>query len=1311
MATIYSNRNDGTGSHIEVNPNDAGNWAGNSVPTASDQVYIVGRRTTWNNGTTYKWTGTKQINVGSTTGFATSGFFYSHTVDGQRIKIDYSGTTSTAFLNCVIDETYDLGWDLSGDGTLSSPYIANGYYVQNPAYIFVVDSVFECNQLILQEGGWIEVRTGGTLIVNEGILVRDGYLIGSGSGSIVIRRPYSSSSTIGYLNAENYYMSYVDIDGGEVRAHATIASTTAPGATSITISDMTNGSFAKGDDIAIYKYNEYRYRDKGYTGYRDASVNLKAAEDEGLDCIGVSGNTVYVALRNGARGDIKAVGTSGSQKYLEVFPDNLNFNVGDTIITSSTSNGSYQTAVIEKIEDSEFVVYDYDFTNSSTTLSDFIVDEDISLYSSGWTIDQYGLTQTQNGYKELVHKYFWERDCVLEAYMSPLAQFDTGTRDGDDFGILNSYDPAFRKGHRGYDSFKTDYLRIDDNADNISFYMRAISNYPANRLSRDNTFRTSLREPAFYRIDSRKGRSTITINGQEFTQEYRREGNFKGLVGFFTENNTSFHCQRFTIKIPTQKLFFTSAATFVVDPTKRVYRSGMEKPHTAGSKIVKIASINTGNGNHTDLAFAYRGQYGNGEWPVIQGVNSPSTTNASAPYIHNHDANIDYYYDLGAGNGKYVIIDLTAPKVFTHVSFNPRTYDSSTYYGYKGVAVYGSNDNSNWTELMPPTDDTKKWYYRSYNRLAFYECNTNGQAYRYVKFQTNGSQASTNYNRYVGIGVHDFTDGYQIELNNASDFNVGDYLTVMSDSGYSFASMEVEAYYAMVSNGGTDPEVFWHGGWRQQCQVIAKTGNLLSLDKPIFWGYVEGRDSVTVVKVNRNFNITGQWTLGSGAFSDYRWPSIQANGGSNYARRFLLKNVGFDKVGSYRYSGSTSFNRGITFYGADYWNSNLMDGCVVMQGNDSTTWGGVGSQYAPCVFRNNLFVGLYSGIWNYYSNSYAGGSAIWNNKFQGCIYGIYSDGPKAYDYSYNEISTCDIGIHFGTIRVARQVVPSFPKILRNQVKGTSNYGYRFYPDQPGPISGYHVEIEGNRVRATDDYSHTGWFTSSPVKDADALAEHTGSRMSRYRNEGHFATGDTISDMQTQQIYTNYGRYGIDIAIALYAPVVREYTKPGEYRIFNSNSDSQLAHLVGLEFDMIESGVNTEVDIYFEYRYPLMNRLQDDGTNDGRLTLIQTQGGNRTDSQYAAVPSTLTNEWTNFSGTFVFSPDRGPCAVFLNRSSTQGYMDIRNAYAVVRTSDVDKVIVRVNTFNLNRIFNPYRENEGDIRPLTAARAQKVNRLRF
>jgi len=1302
MATIYSNRNDGVGYEVNANPNATSTWAGGVVPNAADQVYVVGRRTTWNSGNVYKWTGTRTCTVASTTGFATNGYFYTVTTDGQILKINYTGITSTTFTNCIVDDTFDLLYDNGWETTRNNGYIANGYYVLNPSLILEIKAGqnFTCNEMIIQEGGYVLVHQGGTLTVNQGLLVRDGWLLGRGEGNIVIQRPAGSLTTIGYFTGENYYMSVIDIEGGENRVYATTTQNVNIGDVSIDIDTPQNGEFVWGDDVALYNHRERRFRNKEYVGYRDATANFGEDSDEGLDVVGVDGNSVFVALRNGARGDIKASSNANGQAILDVYMDNVYFNKGDIVVIN---NKKY---IINKVEDSEFEIKNYDFTNPSQDLSDFWVNDTTNhLYSGGWSIDAYGLTNS-GGYSELVNKYIWERDVIVEAELSPLNNWDTGTRGTQDFGLLTSYDPAYRKGHRGYDGFKTDYFRIDDAADAIDFMQRWVTTYQNNRLSRDTNLRTITRGPATYRVDCRKAMSTVYINGKQFSKEYYRNGNPKGLVGIYNDGNVSMHCRRLTISLPCQRVYITT--TDAIAPNQRIWRSGIERVKTAGARLVKIASINTGEGNHTDLNFAYRGQYGNGQWPMLMGYNSNSNTWSSAPTIHNHDTNADYYLDLGAGNGKYVVFDLSQNQTFTHISFQPRNADTSTgtFYGYKGVQIWGSNDGTTWTSLYGPVDDTKKWYYASYNRMAFYPVGTAN--YRYVKFGTNGSQASTNYNRYVGIGVHDFSDGYKLAVNNASDFNIGDQITVMSDSGYSWSSREYDGYFALISGGGADPETYLHGGWTLKCTVINKDQNTLFLDRPIYWGYIEGRDSVTVVKVNKPFSVRGSINIGSTAQNDWRWPDITLNSGSNVGRKYYFGGVHFQYVGSYRYSGSTSYNRGFRNYSYDYWNAAIISGCTYEFGPDGTTWVGVGNYGGHAVFRNNLVMGMYTGFWQQSASSYTG-AAYWNNKILGTIYGYYSDGSKAFDFSYNEIATCDTGMYFGTMRVNRMVVPRFAAVKRNVVKGTANTGFRLYPDQPASVSYSYIDMESNRVRATDDYSSQGWFVSSPMKDFDALAEHTGSRMSRYRNEGHFQNGDTATDLQTQMLFKNYGRYGIDIASSLYHVLARDYNVPNVVTLYDSNSDANFAKL-GIEIDCLEA-VAFSIEVKFDYLYEWKARLADDGTDDGRLRLLQLQRGTQVGIQYGAVPSTLTDNWATFNSTFTFPVDRGPAAIYLCRSAIGSAVHFTNSYAIIRCDEPEKLIVRINTFNHDRIWNPYRENVGDIRPLTGARTIKATRVKF
>lgn len=1298
MAIIYSNRNDNTSTHTTVDANTTTTWAGGVVPLPADQVYVVGRRTTINQAEFVKWTGTRTITVASTTNFATTGFFYVVNNGGEIIKVNYTGTTATTFTGCSVDESDSFySWT-------SGQTIPNGGYVHNPAYIVEVGvgETFECNEMIIEQGGWFFVN-GGTLKVNQGILVRDGRLVGRGNGTITISRSSASLASIGYLTGENYPLSIIDIEGSENRTYATIQSTTSKGDISVTIDAPTNGSFAVGDEVALFELNDYRRRNKGYAGYRDATANMSDM-DEGFDIAGVSGSTIYLALRNSAKGVVKSVATVGSQKVLEVLPESIYFNAGDKILID---NVAY---TVDAVEDSEFLLYNYDFTNPSTSLSDFWVNDSTHVYSSGWEIESgVGLKNTAGAYRELINKYFWTREAIIEAELSPLSAYGSGTRGSAPFGICAAYDPSFRWGHRGYDTFKSDYLIISDVDQDLTYCLRSMGNYNNNRPDRVASVSTLIQGPVAYKVVNRKAKSVVYMNGQELTTEFRRDGHFKGLVGVYTNGNASFRCRSLKISQATQKLYITTTDTFSVDDV--VWTTGMDHSHLSGSRLLKIASINTGQGNHKDLAFAYSGQNGSGEWPLIMQINGASTTNSSLPYLHNHDMNYDYYVDFGnAAAARSITFDLTAQKTFTHVSFDPRLVDvGSNWNKMKGVAIYGSNDLTTWTTLYGPTDDTKNWYRYSFNRLAFYPTGT--VSYRYVKFETAGSDVTPFVNRYINIGVHNFSDGYTISLNNVSDFAIGDKISVMADGGWSTASREYEGYLATVSNSA-DPETFWQSGWYTECTITNKVGNKLYLDKPVFWGYIEDADSVTVVKTNRNFTIQGT-IANSGSSNDWRWPNIFMNDGGNLCRRYLFKGVRFQYVGSYRYTGSTTANRGIITASDDYWNMMMLDGCSYPMGNGDNTWGNIGSNFsAGCIIRNSYIANSQTAIFVYYVGSFAG-VGIFNNKINGCLYGLYSEGVRSYSINYNEISTADVGIRFGGMRTERGVLPAPNEVRYNYIKGTSNSGFNIYQETVGPRRLQRIKIENNKLRGMDDYSVAGQtFSGNPYVNSNFMSDHMGSRMSRYRNEGHMAEADTSSDLSWTTPQQNYGRFGYDLAHNIYYYAERNYDYPEYTRFYSTQGDTYYS-IIGIELDVLQSNIPFEIVVKFDYRIPLMANLQDDGTDDGRLRLYALQRGEIKGSlQYGVIPASAGTGWNTFTGTFnSFSQLEGYAGVFLNRSAQNGYVDIRNSYATVRTDYPDKIKVVGNTFNLERVWEQYGENRDKALLTAPTRTININRIKF
>ena len=320
---------------------DTLSWVGAVVPGNLDDVTISGFRTTINQSNISKWSGTITITVASTSGFPTTGYFYTYTNFGDYVKVLYTGSTGTTFTGCSIDYTDPLcNWKYSTvTQTLSTNYynygsvIANGYYVYSPAPQITIPANYQANvsTLTISNGGILNIEPGGNLTANNYITLRDGRFIGRANttNNSIISINRTEASGVGYLQTENYPMSILDVDGGETRSYGTTNTAIAVGDAIINITPVL-GSFAVGDEIAIYDTSYANTRVSFYP-FRDVANDWRLVRDEGFDVAGVVGNQIALARRNGARGRIKGVATSGSQKVLTVdkdeFINQMNLNL------------------------------------------------------------------------------------------------------------------------------------------------------------------------------------------------------------------------------------------------------------------------------------------------------------------------------------------------------------------------------------------------------------------------------------------------------------------------------------------------------------------------------------------------------------------------------------------------------------------------------------------------------------------------------------------------------------------------------------------------------------------------------------------------------------------------------------------------------------------------------------------------------------------------------------------------------------------------------------------------------------------------
>jgi hypothetical protein len=1308
MASISSN----TGSAL-TSPRmlwaDTLSWVGAVVPGNLDDVTISGFRTTINQGNISKWSGTITITVASTSGFPTTGYFYTYTNFGDYVKVLYTGSTGTTFTGCSIDYTDPLcNWKYSTvTQTLSTNYynygsvIGNGYYVYSPAPLITIPANYQANvsTLTISNGGILNIEPGGNLTANNFITLRDGRFIGRANttNNSIISINRTEASGVGYLQTENYAMSILDVDGGETRSYGTTNTAIAVGDAIINITPVL-GSFAVGDEIAIYD-TSYANTRVSFYAYRDIPNDWRLVRDEGFDVAGVVGNQIALARRNGARGRIKGVATSGSQKVLTVdkdeFINQMNFKPGDIVVINNTKY------TLADVKESELDLAAYDFQTGST-LADFLTDYASS--TGPWAIDSYGAYPTTNNYNTIVHKQIFRRDVIVEAEISPLNQYFTGSRGTDQFGLLFSYDPAFRNGTRspqdgtmtgrfsGKDAGSTPYLTLG-----AKYASPGTDNWID--LSIDPTFRTVMRGPHTERVELRNGILKAFINGEQIGERFEESGGHRGLVGWYSWNNTSTRVKSFRVKATTVDLYITTTDNFTINDI--AYESGAEYAHTSGQRILKIASKVTSPGTHDDLSFNYRGLYSANSWPMCINYNGTNTNN----YLWNLNTHTftyahEVYMDLGTAANCSITVDLAQSQTFTHVSLTPRMDDagSATGAGFRGVQVLGSNDNSSFTLLYGPTDDVKRYCnpqsdtYPWYQQMGHYY--TGSQTYRYVKVIMNGHNGSSNptLNRLIGVGVYNFaSNNYTIVVNNASDFANGDVITVLNHANY-ISNDDFHHYQAVKA--GQNPDTYFYTS-NTHSTIVNKVGNTLFLDRPINYGYVEGRESV--VKINRNFKMLGYYDVNGGI--KYQKPYFKVNLGSNLCQIRLIKNWQFYNVGSSRTSGS-GFNRGVDVGNQDVWNPSVIDGISVIGYNNSDA-NGLTMQNASTICRNG-YVGNVRDYRPYYTPNRSG-TATYNMKMNS-LYRFRPESLQNKITNYNEVAGArqwDVTVVYDCDFWASPVPVEF---RRNNLHGI----YQIPAFIPGSGSigadfcGQPIKNEFNLLYSTNLAAFNNGFSSNawvPV-GMDIHADHPGTRVSWQRNEGYIGWYNTAAD-SSSPIYQlkDFMRAGYDYSGVVYDSFIKK-NGTDYIRNYRRTDDSYYPRL---QFSIYsKSNVPFQIYIEFQYRMPFkLDRLGASPVNFSRLYLLAVQNGDFLSGfNPLQLPIPSDGGWVTYSTTITtFASIAGTAYVSLSGRATQQTVDFRNARAFVKTNNPSEIITLGNTFDVNK----YQNATNDVKYMTSISA--------
>jgi hypothetical protein len=838
-------------------------------------------------------------------------------------------------------------------------------------------------------------------------------------------------------------------------------------------------------------------------------------------------------------------------------------------------------------------------------------------------------------YKQTVVKDIFRDNVKIEAWISNFMQItasttDSGSRSGNALGIFMHADPLgdMWDGGPGISALNPSsqtrtFLGVVPF--NRTAYVAARTYVAPPLMLLTNLGITNVEGLSKYTLECSQGFVKGYINDTLIQEVFLNQTINAGRVGLWT-TNPKFICTRFIVYAKCQKIKLDSGVTGV-KANDIVYETGAEYTHKTGDRVIKLYSQVVDPLNHTNLAFAYRGfsEYqGDNAFPYIYAVANDGTAKQNIPYgpagdffqsrqapilynqtYHNSLASslnmggimIDTGSSPGPNRGS-ITLDFTTPTTFSNVAFierwagNVASNFSSSLNG--GNTISGSNDALTWFPLTSSIDIRGR---HSNGVLRDYQLSS-PVVYRYVRLETQGVTNSNN--PYAGSGQFDIGRTFitsfvvrnlqtaSIQVNNASDLNVGDRIAVLSKSAFSIYPTRQNLSFRLFVSGSSS--VLENSD--DYFIITAKSASVLTLNR--FIPYTIDKDTF-VFKLNKTVNFTGSFSSGSTKTGRI----IGAHSGF-FQQRFSFKNVGMQFIDDgFPFQQNAALGT-VSITIANFFSPSIIQGCSFYNSlSVGNGWNNNNSAKTHLFIRHNVFNSVYtlSGIQKSYNvaggylyNPYPfifTGNYIYGLGNQSNVNSNYSLLNSSYNIWQSSVDYNSVG-YFGAFN--DRVQGAYFKVNRNLYNKT--YFLSYTPNMGNNFPNYYLatdalflwEIKNNKINSMYLYGG-GTFGAIERPITNLLLADKQSLDFNYVGfntftQQPFTLGSNVNPGIPVNYTKNYNRYGYNIWTNYQGHIIK-FNNDSWYRHYMYNSINYKTGFMSAQIQILED-VTSSFELSFDY---------------------------------------------------------------------------------------------------------------------------------